>query len=147
MSVFVRAPYNYDMFEASQASGLVCPEESLAVQSMKDECDINVIVDRFGLGADMPLNPRMPLTEDFLETVDYRSALDKLREADEAFYSFPAHIRAQFANDPARLCDFVADPANVEKCREWGLARPVEPLRAPLEVRVIPEVPDPSKTS
>ena len=41
---FIRSPFNYDTDEASNETGLVCDDESLAVQSERDECDINIIV-------------------------------------------------------------------------------------------------------
>ena len=42
--VFLRTPYNYDTMAASNESALECLDESLAIQSAKDESDINTIV-------------------------------------------------------------------------------------------------------
>ena len=44
---FVRNPYNYDMDQVSQETGLKCEDPSLTQQHCRDECDINVIVERF----------------------------------------------------------------------------------------------------
>ena len=46
-TVFVRNPYNYDMDKVSNETGLECKDPSLAQQHMKDECDINTIVEQF----------------------------------------------------------------------------------------------------
>jgi len=61
MDVFVRSPYNYDMAKASVESGLACEDASRAVQSQREDADINVIVKRFGLTGQLPQNVRVPL--------------------------------------------------------------------------------------
>ena len=63
--VFLRSPYNYDMDEASDLSGLRCEDESLAIQSARDETDINTIVRRFGLTGELPGDFDMPQSGDF----------------------------------------------------------------------------------
>lgn len=133
---FLRTPYNYDRDAVSRETALVCDEETRTQQQFAEDADINTIVDRFNITGQMPQNVRVPLTEEFVETIDYRSAIDKLREADDAFMQFPAKIRAEFENDPAKFVAFVSDPANVEKCREWGLANPLPTAREPVEVIV-----------
>jgi hypothetical protein len=152
---FFRTPYNYDTAKASDESALLCLDGTRTQVQFQEETDINVIVERFGLGGEIPLNSQMPLTEDFLDIMDYRSALDRLREADEAFMEFPAAIRARFQNDAAAFCDFVSDPANLDQAREWGLARvapkaqegPSEPLGSTIATAPIPTPPQPTKTA
>lgn len=136
---FARSAYNYDMDYASDATGLECKEPTMAQQQFAEECDINTIVERFGLTGQLPDNLRMPITNEFVETTDYQQSLDKLREADNAFMQMPAKIRAEFENDAGKFVEFVSDPKNVDKCREWGLAKPVEAPREPMSVRVIAE--------
>lgn len=135
---FLRTAFNYDSDLASRQSGLACLDPSRTQQEFREECDINTIVERFGLGGEIPLNSRMPFQDEFVDITDYRTALDKIREADEAFMEFPAEIRARFENDPAKFCDYVSDPKNLDQAREWGLARALEPAREPIEVKVIP---------
>lgn len=139
--VVVRSALAYDVDAVSRETAFVPPKDELTLtqQQFKDDCDINVIVDRFGISGDMPQNVRVPLSEEFIETIDYRTAIDKIKEADDAFMSFPAKIRAQFENDPAKFVDFVSDPANVGQVREWGLANPLPQSPEPLSVRVIAE--------
>lgn len=121
---FIRTRYNYDMDRASRETALACTDETKAQQNFKEECDINTIVERFGVTGQLPNNLRMPITDEFVETMDYQSALNKLIEADKAFMELPADVRKQFQNDAGAFVDFVSDPANVEQCREWGLAMP-----------------------
>lgn len=150
-TVFLRNAYNYDRDEASVSSGLACEDESLTDQSFKEECDINTIVEQFGITGQLPTDVRVPLEGDFTTVVDYQTALNMVREADAAFMEMPANVRERFGNDPGKFVEFASDPANLEECRKLGLADPVP--RAAEPVRVIVETGDgnvssePSKTS
>lgn len=118
---FIRTAYNYDVDDVSRETSLVCDDESLAVQSERDECDINTIVRRFGLTGHIPVGVRMPSYGDFVGVSDYQTALHAIMEADEAFMAMPAEIRERFKNDPAAFVDFCADPANMDEARSLGL--------------------------
>lgn len=120
--VFVRSPYNYDRRKASIASALFCRDDSLASQSSKDECDINVIVRRFGITGQMPQSLRLPTYGDFDGVMDYGSALRAIRDADASFMQLPAEVRERFGNDPARFVGFCSDAKNLPELRRMGLA-------------------------
>ena len=128
---FIRSPFNYDTDEASNETGLVCDDDSLAVQSERDECDINIIVRRFGLTGVLPSGVRQPTYGDFVGVSDYQSALAVIESADESFYAMPADVRARFGNDPAQFVDFCSDPANLSEMRKLGLAVPETPEPLP----------------
>lgn len=114
-----------DTDAVSADTGLSCEDPTLAVQSSKDECDINVIVKRFGLGAGIPAGFRIPTYQDFLNAPDdYRGALEVVRSAEKAFESLPAAIRSRFDNDPGLFISFCEDPSNLADLREMGLAKP-----------------------
>lgn len=134
---FIRTRYNYDADRVSRETGLACSDPTLAQQNFKEECDINTIVERFGITGQLPTNLRVPLNEEFIETMDYQAALNKLIEADAAFMQLPAHVRHEFQNDAGRFVDFVSDEKNVEKCREWGLAMPKAPEKEIPVVRIL----------
>lgn len=124
---FLRTPYNYDVDEASNASGLECKDPSLAQQHMAEECDINFIVERFGVTGQLPDNNRpMPTYGDFTGVSDYRQALDAVMQAQDAFMSLPANVRERFDNDPALFVDFCSstDPADRSEAIELGLIPP-----------------------
>lgn len=137
--VFVRTAFNYDMNAASMACSLDCSADpSMTKQEFKEECDINTIVERFGLTGAMPESVVSPLTGDFTEVTDYRSALHLIMEADAAFMEIPAAVRERFGNDAGRFVAFVSDPANAAACKEMGLARVERPVE-PLLVRMVPD--------
>lgn len=118
----IRSAYNYDRDEASRLSGLLCEDDSLAVQSEKEECDINTLVKRFGITGQLPQGVRMPTYGDFTEVLDFRTAHDALIAARQSFMALPADVRKRFSNDPAEFVDFCSNPQNLEECRKMGLA-------------------------
>jgi len=129
--VFVRNPYNYDMDKVSDETGLACQDPSLAQQHMKDECDINVIVERFGVTGELPTAPVSPQFGDFSGISDYHTAINAVRASEEAFMALPAKIRARFDHDPNALLQFLNDPINRDEAIEIGLIDG-EPVVAPI---------------
>ncbi|QXP08116.1 MAG: internal scaffolding protein [Arizlama microvirus] len=101
-------------------------EPSLTKQSFSQECDINVIMARFEkTGILSSENAQTPRYGDFSDVIDYDESLRVVMEADEAFMSLPAKVRARFENDPSQLIEFVRDPANVDEAVSLGLMEPV----------------------
>lgn len=143
-AVFMRTPHNYDRNAASDESALHCPEPTLAVQSERDECDINTIVERFGLTGQMPTNLRVPTYGDFTAVADMREALEAVHYANEAFMQLPAAARARFGNDAASFVDFCSNPDNRAEMKSMGLLAPETPLPAPMRVEVVPPPPAPA---
>jgi len=128
---FVRNPYNYDMALASQETGLACKDPSLAQQHMKDECDINTIVERFGVTGQLPVKAIEPSYGDFSGVSDYHTALNKIKAADEAFMALPAKLRAKFDHDPNALLNFLENEQNRGEAIELGLIDG-EPVAQPI---------------
>ncbi len=134
--VFVRNPYNYDMALVSQETGLECKDPSLAQQHMKDECDINVLVERFGVTGQLPTTPLEPSYGDFSGVTDYHTALNAIRASEEAFMALPAKIRAKFDHDPNALLQFLQNESNRDEAIQIGLidGKPVvEPIVSAVE--------------
>lgn len=99
------------------------PDASLAKQSFAQECDINYILKNNALVA--PLTPEQYQAQNFVDlgnAVDYHFAKNYLIEANNAFMSLDANIRARFQNDPGRFFDFVQNPDNQEELITLGLA-------------------------
>lgn len=127
--VFLRSPYNYDMDAATLESALECKDESRAIQSAAEECDINTIVRRFGLTGELPGNIQMPQSGDFAGVGDFHSAMNVVRAAQDEFMRVPAEIRARFNHDPQLFSEFFNDPSNQDEAIRMGLAtrKVVEP--------------------
>lgn len=118
--VFVRTPYNYDTKAISLETGLNCPEPTRAKQEFKDECDINRIMLTFGRTGEIP-QVTGAVYGDFQNTQTYHDMQNTLKEAETAFKTLPASIRATFNNDPANVIDFLNNPDNRDQAIELGL--------------------------
>ncbi|AXH77241.1 MAG: internal scaffolding protein [Microviridae sp.] len=122
--VFLRTPYNYDMNEASDASGLTCDDDSLAIQSAREESDINTIVKRFGLTGELPTDLQMPTSADVSGAPDFHTAMGIVRAAEEEFMRVPAEVRARFSNSPSQLVSFLDDESNRLEAIKLGFISP-----------------------
>lgn len=117
----------FDVVGASQDEGLKCEDPSLAVQAPKEECDINNIVKRYLRTGELP-QVVQGVYADVSQLSDLATAMEIVDQADAAFMALPAEIRREFDNDPRKLVEFAADPSNLERAYELGLA--VRPLDA-----------------
>lgn len=117
---------SYDRFDGDE-HGLMCKDESLAKQSFKEECDINVIVQRFGLDYQVPQGLRLPTYGDFTGVTDFHSAANAIALARESFDLLPAHLRTRFNHDPGSFVAFCSDDANRAEAEKLGLVMPKPP--------------------
>ncbi|WNK14203.1 MAG: internal scaffolding protein [Microvirus sp.] len=124
--MFLRTPYNYNTMQASDESGLLCEDKSLAQQNQKDEADINNILRKFGLTGELPNNNRTPTYGDFTGITDYRSALHAVMQAETEFSKLNAEIRARFQNDPEQLLLFLENESNKDEAIKLGLIANIE---------------------
>lgn len=119
--MFIRSAYNYDRDAVSFQTGLACdPTKGRTQQHMKDECDINTIVRKFGLTGKVPVGIRMPESGDFSAAVDYHSAMNMIVEAKREFLRVPADIRRRFHEDPQEFMDWLHDPKSRDEATELG---------------------------
>lgn len=139
---------NWDTNKRSDEFGLECLDKSLAVQSQKDDADINVIMKRFGVTGQMPNGVMVPPTfQDFTDAPDFRQAMDLMKSATDSFMQMNADTRARFLNDPARFVDFCSkvdekgNLVNYDEMLKMGLAvEKVVPAKpAPTEVVIVGE--------
>jgi len=126
----VRTVSNIDKAAWSDAHGLACNDPSLAVQSQKDEADINTIVRNFGITGKLPVGVKVPSYGDFSGIDDYRSAIEAVKAAEAEFLKVPSELRAKLGHDPQKFLEYCADPANREEMRKLGLVTET-PISAP----------------
>lgn len=110
----VRTPYNYDRDEVSKNTALVCPEETLAQQHMKDDTDLNIMIRKYGVLPAKEVN-----WKEFDATVipsDFHQLKNMMLEAEEAYAELPADIRQATDNDPEKFLAMVdAQKAEIKK--------------------------------
>ena len=125
--VFLRTPFNYDLMEVSNATGLACKDPSRTVQDGKDDADINVIMERYAKTGQFKPPANLPQYGDFTGVTDFQSALDMVLAAEDGFMQLPAKLRSRFHNDPAALLEFLAKEENRSEAISLGIIpRPAE---------------------
>lgn len=122
IKMFLRSGFNYDRDNVSLNTGLACKDASLAQQNQKEEADINTIVRRFGLTGELPSVKAMPQYGDFTHVTDYQSALNAVKEAEDAFAALGSKVRKRFHNSVVEFMDFMANGENLEEAIKLGLA-------------------------
>lgn len=130
--MFVRTPYNYDADVVSHKTGIDCSDSpSRAQQHFRDECDINVLVQRFARTG-VPEAPEVPSYAEFDDVFDFQSAQNVLVDAQRAFMALPSKIRTRFNNSPHEFLQFFHDPENRDESIRLGLRNappaPIEPV-------------------
>jgi len=132
-TILVRNPYNFDPDSLSLSTGLVCPEPSLTLQSAKDDCDLNLIVDRMvKTGQQLP-QASIEDYGDFSGAEDYHTLMNKLIDAQDAFLGLDAPVRERFNNDPGQLFQFLNNENNRQEAINLGLLiQPETPSAAPI---------------
>lgn len=108
-------------------------------EAPKELSDVNSIVARYRRNGSFDhVSKAAPIFADVSQIGDFRGCVARVRAAEEAFDSLPAVIRSRFSNDPAKLVDFIQDPANLDEGVKLGLMK-VVPKEAPKEPAAEPE--------
>jgi len=129
----IRTAYNYDAEALSIETGLSCPEPSLTLQSAKDDCDLNLIVDRMVKTGEHLPQASIEDYGDFTGAEDYHTLMNKLIDAQDAFSTLDAPVRERFNNDPGQLFQFLNNENNRQEAVKLGLLiQPETPSAAPI---------------
>lgn len=132
----------FDTYQEKE--GIIFKEPTMTIQSEKDNCDINVIMNRYATcGTPLPCRTDsvQPVYADVSELGDYMENFQRCKQAEEMFNNLPSALRKELDNNPANLLPFIQDEKNKERCYEYGLLnRPI--VEAPKAPVVAPSVPD-----
>lgn len=104
--------------------GLKTSPVSSTQQHFKDDCDINILVERFTRTGQMPQRSPEDYSFGDFSAIDYQSALDTVMLANEQFGTLPANVRERFSNNPAQLLHFLENESNREEAIKLGLVAP-----------------------
>ncbi len=113
-----------------------------AKQSMREECDVNKIVEHFvKTGLIDHLAEGVPEFVDVSELGDYRSIIEQVRKVEMYFAGLPALVRTAFSNDASMFMDYLETDPSTEDLETLGLAaigdrRAVERMRRSEDVVV-----------
>lgn len=92
-------------------------EPSKTQNQFKDSTNVNTIIGKY-LKAPNPavfVKQGKGLYGDFSKAKDFQTSLNTILEAQAAFDSLDASIRAKFQNSPQQLLSFLDDPQNLEE--------------------------------
>lgn len=112
----------YDTYQ--EKKGIEFVEPTMTIQSEKDNCDINVIMNRYATcGTPLPYRADgvQPVYADVSELGDYMKNYQRCKQAEEMFNALPSALRKELDNNPANLLAFIQNDANRERCVEYGL--------------------------
>lgn len=131
----------YDTYEEKQ--GIIFKEPTMTIQSEKDNCDINVIMNRYATcGTPLPYRTDgvEPVYADVSELGDYMENFQRCKQAEEMFNALPSALRKELDNNPANLIPFIQNKENESRCIEYGLInKPImEAPEAPVVVNSNP---------
>lgn len=107
-----------------EKKGIEFVEPTMTIQSEKDNCDINVIMNRYATcGTPLPYRTDgvQPVYADVSELGDYMENYQRCKQAEEMFNSLPSALRKELDNNPANLLPFIQDKNNESRCIEYGL--------------------------
>lgn len=93
-----------------------------AVQSFREECDINRIMAKYQVTGTVTWLSKHAGQYADVTGVDFSSAMETVVRAQEMFDDLPSSVRDRFANDPSRFFDFMQDDGNLEEMVKLGLA-------------------------
>jgi phage internal scaffolding protein len=113
----------HSAYDVPEHEGLLCEDPSLAQRQFQDATDVNQIVykhQKLGLGPQFG-DVGEPVYADISEVPDLLAAHQIVEAAQEAFMRLPAQVRKKIDNDPARLVEYLEDPANMDEAVKLGL--------------------------
>ena len=117
----------YSLFGERLDVSFACPaDEELgngAVQSFKDECDINIIMKKFQRTGALDWVSKYEGQYADVTGMDFQKAMDTVLRAQEMFDDLPSSVRNRFANDPVSFLEFLNDDSNREEAVKLGLVK------------------------
>lgn len=130
---------------------VTCPTTgpSKTIQSMRDDCDVNLIVKRHAsTGLWSHLAPTEPIYGDFTQATDLQTAIERVDQAEASFMELPAAVRQRCLNDPVEFLKLIAAEDTFAELVKLGLPVAdtyVDPTATPAPEP--PPAPDPEPTA
>lgn len=120
----------FSLYARPLSPAFVCRKPSLTQQHFKEDCDVNVILQRYlrtgsWTGSPGAVPTRVPNFTEFDQNFDYQAAHNMLIDAQRRFMALPVAIRERFHNNPAELLDFVSDVSNRDEAAKLGIIDPI----------------------
>lgn len=109
------------------SEGLTCLDPSRTQGQFKDDCDINIIIDRYvKSGVPIPPAPEAQYMDLSSMPADFGEMCNIINKAEEAFAALPAKVRDRFDNNPTEMVKFLQDEKNKDEAIKLGLVNAPE---------------------
>lgn len=97
-------------------------------QQWKEDCDTNIILERFMKTGQLTHVARTPgIFADVSGVKDLLPSMIMLQDARREFDKYPAEIRKKFENKPEKLIEWLQNPENKEEAIELGFLEATGP--------------------
>lgn len=116
--------------EISDVYASIDSGDSRTQQQFVDELDVNVIVRRFGVTAQVAVD-QMGVYADFRGITDYWSAQERIDGARARFMELPPEVRERFGNDPGYLIEAATQLPAEDFAKLMDPPKAVEPPAPP----------------
>lgn len=138
-------PSFYSAYERPTGTAITFnKKDGKTLQSFKDECNINTIVNSYmktGMwGNSLRGATSKPMFGDFTSVPDFVESQNIIAKANEMFDAMPLNIRKRFNYNPEELLAFVNDENNKEEAIKLGIATE-KPKPEPEPTPVTPQTP------
>jgi phage internal scaffolding protein len=120
-------PYNFYAGRNTASFALMFDTDegkSRTSQEFAEDADINNIMARYVKTGTVPMYMDRNMLDGDMHVMSYHEMQNVIADANSAFASLPATVRARFENDPAKYIEFVSDENNLEEARELGMLSP-----------------------
>lgn len=96
--------------------------ETRVQQAEKHEADINYIVNNYVRSGEVNV-PQIAegVYGDFSDVADFKTCMDRVRDAETAFMELPSNIREAARHDPANLIDLAYNPDRRAEAEALGI--------------------------
>lgn len=96
------------------------PDDRRTQSEFFRDTNIHILLERFQTPEHIPQVAASPLYGDFTGLDDYRDAVERVRDADEAFAALPSSVREELEHDPGQLVELVnAHEAGNPNATQW----------------------------
>lgn len=113
--------------------------ESRTIQSDALATDVNSIMSKYVQTGQVPAGSVRPTYGDFTASVDFHTAMSRVKAAQGEFLRAPLAVRKHCGNDVGRFLDMVFDPERRGELEELGLVEAQAPEAAPEAAPVVEE--------
>lgn len=96
-------------------------EPTMTQQQFGEDSDINNIMEKYKKTGFLPVTGQSGIYADLTDIPDYKTALETVIHAEEAFMALPSEVRQRFGNDPQKLINFLSEPKNYDEGVKLGL--------------------------